>query len=80
MFNYETTMAIPISIISKFDAYRELLQEQQQNLDYEFNILQLQQANDQKTESIRGNSLALFVAGLALIDFAVALISLNRIK
>ncbi len=72
-YDFKPIVSIPISIMSELDANRELMQEQQQNLQYEFDKLQAQQVVDQKTENNRAFSLTLFVLAFALIDIAVAL-------
>jgi hypothetical protein len=71
--DFETTLAIPISVISEFDANREIMQEQTQNLQYLFNKLQLQQAADQKTDIGRNEGLAWWILAFASLDIAVAL-------
>jgi hypothetical protein len=75
--NFQPTVAIPISIMSELDASRELMDEQQQNLQYNFTVLQLRLTANQETETTRGNSLTFFLLAFALFDIAVAVISLS---
>lgn len=77
-YGFKQTLSIPVSIMSELDANREVMQEQQQTLQYEFDKLQAQQAADQKTENLRGFSIALFVLAFAFVDIAVALYSLSK--
>lgn len=73
-YNFKPIVSIPISIMSELDANREIMQEQQQNLQYEFDKLQAEMNQNQITESKRGNALALWVLAFAFVDMAVALV------
>lgn len=77
-YGFKPIIDIPISIMSEFDANREIIEENQQILHYQFNYIQAQLAEDQKTESVRSFSLALFVLAFAFVDIAVALYAFSK--
>jgi len=54
------------------------MQETQQNLQYQFNTIQAQLAEDQKTESVRATSITLFLLAFAFLDIGITLYPFSK--
>lgn len=80
LIDYKTTVSVPISVMSEFEAKREYILEQQQILQYKFEKLQVQQNERQKIMNEKGYSLSFFFLSIALLDIGVTILNLNKGK